>query len=114
MKKLSILILIFLCIFALTGCGTRYEENVWYSQEKLEECLLTDLPIIEKPLLKRADEKVYTSFTGKEFDAYVQSVYDYLKAQNFEYLGTRGHQKSSLMGFLSTYYFQPAEHDNQR
>ena len=109
MKKLSVLILVFLCIISLTGCATRYEENVWYSEEKLAECLLPNLPIIEKPLLKREDWKVYTNLTKEEFDDYVQSVYDYLKAQNFEYLGTRGHQKSSLAGALASFYFQPAE-----
>ena len=108
MKKLSV-ILIFCLLFALAGCGENYQEDVWYSEEKLTECLVPDLPQTGPTLLNHSDWKVFDFLTDEEFDTYVQSVYDYLKAQNFQYLGTRGHYKSSLSIAFMSYYYQPAE-----
>ena len=108
MCKRYAFILILCLLFTLAGC-TDYKEDVWYSEEKLFECLVPDLPQPGSTLLNQDDWKVYDFLSNEEFDAYVQSVYDYLKAQNFEYLGTRGHQKSTLAGAFTSYYFQPAE-----
>lgn len=109
MRKIFSFLLILCLLFALTGCGESYQEDVWYSSEKLAECLLPDLPQTSPTLLNQSDWKVYDSLTNAEFDTYVQSVYDYLKAQNFAYLGTRGHYKSSLSIAFRSYYYQPAE-----
>lgn len=43
-----------------------------------------------------------------DYNSYVNIVYNYLKSQNFEYLGTKGDTKASLAGMLSTYYFKEA------
>ena len=109
MRKIFSFLLILCLLFALTGCGESYQEDVWYSSEKLAECLVPDLPQTSPTLLNQSDWKVYDSLTNAEFDTYVQLVYDYLKTQNFEYLGTRGHYKSSLSIAFRSYYFQPAE-----
>ena len=109
MRKIFSFLLMLCLLFALAGCGESYQEDVWYSSEKLEECLVPDLPQTSPTLLNQSDWKVYDSLTNAEFDTYVQLVYDYLKAQNFEYLGTRGHYKSSLSIPLRSYYYQPAE-----
>lgn len=107
-KLLFFLLVVCLLLPILAGC-TNYEEDVWYSNEKLTECLVPDLPKTGPTLLNQDDWRVYDSLTNAEFDTYVQSVYDYLKAQNFQYLGTRGHYKSSLSIAFMSYYYQPAE-----
>ena len=49
MKKLLALCLtIVLCLCCLASCGSAYEENTWFSEEKLTQCLVGDLPKIEK------------------------------------------------------------------
>lgn len=109
MGKIFSFLLILCLLLTLAGCGESYQEDVWYSSEKLTECLVPQLPQTGPTLLNQSDWKVYDSLTNAEFDAYVQSVYDYLKSQNFAYLGTRGHYKSSLSIAFRSYYFQPAE-----
>ena len=44
--------------------------------------------------------------TNEEIREYAKVVYEYLEARNFEYLGTRGGQKSSLAGAFATDYFR--------
>ena len=109
MRKMLATFLTLCLLLALAGCGEDYQENVWYSNEKLTECLVPGLPQTGPTLLNQSDWKVYDTLTNAEFDTYVQSVYDYLKAQNFQYLGTRGHYKSSLSIAFMSYYYQPTE-----
>ena len=107
MKKLLTLCLTaVLC--CLASCGSTHKENKWFSEEKLTECLVGDLPKIEKDYVNHNGEDIYVSFTDSEFEAYVKSVYDYLCSQEYKYLGTRGEQASTLAGSFTTYYFKPA------
>ena len=109
MKKLLALCLTaVLCLCCLASCGSAHEENKWFSEEKLAECLVGDLPKIEKDYVNSGSEDIYVSFTAGEREVYVVSVFEYLKSQNFEYLGTRGEQASTLAGSFTTYYFKPA------
>ena len=109
MKKLLVLCLTaVLCLCCLASCGSAHEENTWFSEEKLTNCLVGDLPTIEKDYVNHNDEDIYVSFTDSEFKAYVKSVYDYLCSQEYKYLGTRGEQKNTLAGAFTTYYFEPA------
>ena len=109
MKKLLALCLTaVLCLCCLASCGSAHEENKWFSEEKLTNCLVGDLPTIEKNYVNHNDEDIYISFTAGEREAYVVSVFEYLKSQNFKYLGTRGEQASTLAGSFTTYYFKPA------
>ena len=109
MKKLLALCLTaVLCLCCLASCGSAHEENKWFSEEKLTECLVGDLPTIEKDYVNHNGEDIYVSFTSKEREAYVAEVFEYLKSQNFKYLGTRGEQASTLAGSFTTYYFKPA------
>ena len=109
MKKLFALCLTsVLCLCCLASCGSAHEENEWFSEEKLTECLVGDLPTIEKDYVNHNGEDIYVSFTSKEREAYVAEVFEYLKSQNFKYLGTRGEQASTLAGSFTTYYFKPA------
>ena len=109
MKKLLALCLtVVLCLCCLASCGSAHEENKWFSEEKLTNCLVGDLPTIEKDYVNHNDEDIYVSFTDSEFKAYVKSVYDYLCSQEYKYLGTRGEQKNTLAGAFTTYYFEPA------
>ena len=109
MKKLVALCLtVVLCLCCLTSCGSAHKENKWFSEKKLTECLVGDLPKIEKDYVNHNDEDIYVSFTNKEREAYVAEVFEYLKSQNFKYLGTRGEQVGTLAGTLTTYYFEPA------
>ena len=97
-----------LCVTLLASCGSAYEENTWFSVEKLSDCLVGDLPTIEKDYVNSGGEDIYVSFTAGEREAYVVSVFEYLKSQNFKYFGTRGEQASTLAGSFTTYYFKPA------
>ena len=109
MKKLLALCLtVGLCFCCLASCSSAHKENKWFSEEKLTKCLVGDLPTVTKDYVKHNNEDIYVSFTDSELEAYVKSVYDYLLSQNYEYLGTRGEQKGTLAGSLTTYYFEPA------
>ena len=96
-----------LCLCCLASCSA-HKENEWFSEEKLTECLVGDLPTITKDYVNHSDADIYVSFTSKEREAYVAEVFKYLKSQNFKYLGTRGEQASTLAGSFTTYYFEPA------
>ena len=114
MKNLVALCLtVVLCVILLASCASSHEENAWFSEEKLTECLVADLPTIEKNYVNHNDEDIYVSFTDSEFEAYAKSVYDYLCSQEYKYLGTRGEQKNTLAGAFSTYYFEPADYLSQ-
>ena len=109
MKKiLALCLTVVLCLCCLASCGSTHKENKWFSEEKLTECLVGDLPKIEKDYVNQNGEDIYVSFTDSEFKAYVKSVYDYLCSQEYKYLGTRGEQKNTLAGAFTTYYFEPA------
>ena len=109
MKKLfTLCFAVVLCLCCLASCGSAHKENKWFSEEKLTQCLVGDLPTITKDYVKHNDENIYVSFTDSEFEDYAKSVYDYLLSQNYEYLGTRGEQVGTLAGTLTTYYFKPA------
>ena len=109
MKKILALILAaLLCICCLASCGSAHKENEWFSEEKLTNCLVGDLPTITKDYVNSGGEDIYVSFTAGEREAYVAEVFEYLKSQNFKYLGTRGEQASTLAGSFTTYYFKPA------
>ena len=109
MKKLLALCLtVVLCLCCLASCGSAHEENEWFSEEKLTNCLVGDLPTIEKDYVNHNGEDIYVSFTSKEREAYVAEVFEYMKSQDFKYLGTRGEQASTLAGTFTTYYFKPA------
>ncbi|MGM9631707.1 MAG: hypothetical protein ACI3XL_01265 [Eubacteriales bacterium] len=109
MKKLLALCLTaVLCLCCLASCSSVHEENTWFSEEKLTECLVGDLPTITKDYVNHNDEDIYVSFTSRERKSYVADVFEYLKSQNFKYFGTRGEQKSTLAGVFTTYYFEPA------
>ena len=109
MKKVFALCLTaVLCLCCLASCGSAHKENTWFSEDKLTECLVGDLPTIEKDYVNHDDGDIYVSFTSKEREAYVAEVFEYLKSQNFKYLGTRGEQASTLAGSFTTYYFKPA------
>ena len=109
MKKLLALCLTaVLCLCCLASCGSTHKENKWFSEEKLTKCFVGDLPTITKDYVNHNDEDIYVSFTSKEREAYVAEVFEYLKSQNFKYLGTRGEQASTLAGSFTTYYFKPA------
>ena len=109
MKKfLTLSLTVVLCLCCLASCSSAHEENEWFSEEKLTNCLVGDLPTIEKDYVNHNGEDIYVSFTSKEREAYVAEVYEYLKSQNFKYLGTRGEQVGTLAGTFTTYYFKPA------
>ena len=107
-KSLNMLLCSLLCIILLASCSSAHKENTWFSEDKLTECLVGDLPTIEKNYVNSGGEDIYVSFTSKEREAYVAEVFEYLKSQDFKYLGTRGEQASTLAGSFTTYYFKPA------
>ena len=110
MKRiLAYALTVVMLITCLSSCGVNHRKNTWFSDVKLEECLVSGLPKIEKDYINQGDEDLYVKFTEAEYQAYVKEIYEYLKAQDFEYFGTRGEQKGTLAGTLTTYYFKPAD-----
>ena len=109
MKKLLALCLtVVLCLCCLTSCSSAHKENTWFSEERLTKCLVSDLPAITKDYVNYNDEDIYVSFTTEERVSYITEIYEYLKSQGFEYLGTRGGQHSTLAGTFTSYYFEHA------
>ncbi len=110
MKKLFACILtLVLCLCCCTSCAWSYKKNKWYSNESLAKCLVPELPEIQKDYINRKSKDVYVMLDETEYNAYLNTIYEYLLAQNFEYLGTRGELQSSLSGAFSTYYFEAAD-----
>jgi len=107
-KLLACLLTIIFCLCCLVSCSSAHKENTWFSEEKLSECFVPELPAIEKDYVKHNDEDIYVYFSTQEREAYICEIYEYLKLQNFKYLGTRGEQASTLAGTFTTYYFAPA------
>lgn len=109
MRRLLFLFLtVVLCVCCLSSCRSAHKENTWFSEERLTECLVSDLPTITKDYVNYNDEDIYVSFTTEEYESYITEIYEYLKSQSFEYLGTQGAQSSTLAGMFTTYYFEPA------
>ena len=109
--KRAILLTLAACLIVipLASCSN-YKENTWFSSEKLVKYAVPDLtvPSVSESVLKN-DEIFYSNMTAENFESYILSVYEYLKLQNFKYFGTRGEQKTTLAGALTTYYFKPSE-----
>ena len=106
-KLLALCSTVVLCLCCLASCGSAHKENEWFSEEKLTECLVVDLPKIEKDYVNHSDRQIYVKFTHDEFEAYAKTVYDYLCSQDYKYLGTRGEMKNTLAGLGTSYYFEP-------
>ena len=118
MKRLLALCLTaVLCLCCLASCSSSTVKNEWFSDELLEKCEVPQLPEISNKDYYYSSSKTsygngwdfnYIEFkaTNEEIREYAKVVYEYLKEQNFEYLGTRGGQKSSLAGAFATDYFR--------
>ena len=110
MKKLiACTLTIVFTLLCLVGCTNPYLPDTWYTEERLNTCLVPELPRVSGSFVSHNDKTVYANLTDEEFDAYVSSVYAYLISQEFDHLGTRGEVKSSLAGALATYYFKEVE-----
>ena len=107
-KLLTIGLTFLLCFTAFTACNL-YKENLWFSEEKLQKCLVSDLPKLNSDKYVRYnDNDVYAKLTEEEFHSYANEIYEYLLESNFVYLGTRGETKGTLNGAFPVYYFEPA------
>lgn len=105
--------LIFLILFGVSSvmfsCSPSYTRDEWFSEEKLDAAFSADLPAPEGVnWLYDGDSTVYTYLNNVQYKTYVQTLCDFLCAQDYTYLGTRGAQKSTLAGLFTTYYFLPA------
>ena len=60
MRKCFAFLLILSILFLLSGC-VHYKEDIWYSTETLNECLVPDLPQTSSTLLNQDNWKVYDS-----------------------------------------------------
>lgn len=110
MKKILFMLLSTICVIALSSCdGAKYKKNEWFAADKLEQCEISNLPAVTcSDYYYNNKDWVYFNVLGQELHDYANVVFEYLESQNFEYLGTRGHQKASLAGFAS-YYFKEIE-----
>ena len=110
MKRLLACILsIALMLACLTSCSLfTHRKNQWFSGEKLTKCIVPDMPQLACDFVKDSDKVIYANLTKAEFDDYLNELYAYLLAKDFEYIGTRGEVASSLSGAFTTYYFEPA------
>ena len=111
MKKLLALCLTaVVCLCCLVSCNSSTVKNEWFSDEILENCAIPDLPeISDRDYYHRTSNqsaRIEFKATDEEIREYARTVYEYLEAQSFEYLGTRGSQKASLAGAFASYYFK--------
>ena len=119
MKKLVAILLILMSIATLSACSASTVKNEWFSDEILEKCAVPNLPqLSDSDYYYTYSEGTDDSFvfnyiefkaTSEEVREYARAVYEYLAAQDYKYLGTRGHQKSSLAGAFATYYFRDVD-----
>ena len=110
MKKIITLILTFTCAVCLSSCDlAKYKKNIWYSDEKIEQCLISNLPKMDGDYYIINDTTIRFNTTWEALKSYANSVFSYLQSENFAYLGTRGHQKASLAGAFASYYFEEIE-----
>ena len=83
MKKLLTLgLTTALGLCCLVSCDSAHKENEFFSNEKLTQCLVGDLPTIKKDYINHNGQDIYVNFTSKEREAYVAEVFEYLKSQN--------------------------------
>ena len=112
MRKIISMLLLTICVIALSSCdGAEYKKNEWFTDDKLEQCGVSNLPTISccSDYYYNNKSWVYFNASYHELEDYANIVYEYLKSQDFEYLGTRGHQKASLAGAFASYYFKEIE-----
>ena len=112
MRKIISMLLLTICVIALSSCdGAEYKQNEWFADDKLEQCEISNLPTISccSDYYYNNKSWVYFNASYHELEDYANIVYEYLKSQDFEYLGTRGHQKASLAGAFASYYFKESE-----
>jgi len=120
MKRFVVLCLtLSLCLCCLASCSSSTVKNEWFSDEILEKCAVPNLPqLSDSDYYYTYSEGTDDSFafnyiefkaTSEEVREYARAVYEYLAAQDYKYLGTRGHQKSSLAGAFASYYFRDVD-----
>ena len=110
MKKYLVFIFTLLFTFVLTSCDlNKYYENTWFSNESLQKCIVDELPEIkDTDYVNVNDQEIYMNLAEDEYEDYVETVYEYLKTQDYRYLGTRGEQNNTLAGVMTTYFFKEA------
>ena len=103
MKKILAIIIV-LCTFVccLASCNKNedtviYEKNTWFTAEALELYMLEDLPEISEVEYIRGSKTVFAKMSDEQFDSYANEVFEYLKGQEFKYLGTRGEYVNNLI-----------------
>ena len=111
MRKIISMLLLIICVIALSSCdGAKYKKNEWFAEDKLEQCEISNLPTVTcSDYYYNNKDWIYFNVAGPELEEYANVVFEYLESQNFEYLGTRGHQKASLAGAFASYYFKEIE-----
>lgn len=110
MKKYLVFIFTLLFTFVLASCDlNKYYENTWFSNESLQKCIVDELPEIkDTDYVNVNDQEIYMNLAEDEYEDYVETVYEYLKTQDYRYLGTRGEQNNTLAGVMTTYFFKEA------
>ena len=111
MRKIISMLLSTICVIALSSCdGTEYPRNFRCFRERTEHCRQRTLPTVTcSDYYYNNKDWIYFNVAGPELEEYANVVFEYLESQNFEYLGTRGHQKASLAGAFASYYFKEIE-----
>ncbi len=111
MKKYFLLLTILILAIFFTSCNKNtYSKNIWFSNERLAELEITDLPSPTcGDYYHNGKTWVYFNTKKDELKDYAEEVFEYLKTKNFKYLGTRGTIKSSLAGAFTSYHFKEIE-----
>ena len=82
----------------MVGCTDKTDEDGFYVQKTLNDNFIPDLPKIKRDGKTSLNQGRFTfTTTQKEFDEYLNSVYDYLVSCSFEYFGYPS-------GVLSTFF----------
>ncbi len=100
MKKLSVACLCFiLCLLCPVGCTDKTDKHGFYAQSTLNKNFIPDLPKIKSDGKTSLNQGRFTfTTTEKEFEEYLNSVYDYLASCSFEYFGYPTEVFSTLFG----------------
>jgi len=102
MKKSVLLILVCSMLLCLVSC------SCFGNKTQLERAGLSDFVEPTAEGQRTSDDIMEYKISREEYNAYVQTVYDYLLAKEYVYFGTRGEELSTFFGGCPTYRFVEA------
>lgn len=79
MKRIVILFLVFVLCASLFGCTTEYPADTFFSDELLQQCNLTDMPVPKLENSRLDGDTLCCNLTDAEYEAYVAQLVAWLR-----------------------------------